>query len=232
MGGVLAGMNQAIYPLPGPCENGLLPRRRHFALPLRKGVTVVMSDKDTPVAPPPADMAGYIVAIAERADMAAFEALFAAFGPRVRAYLLKATRNGQAAEDLTQEAMLMIWRKAAQYDPAKGPASAWIFTIARNVWIDAWRKQRRPALDPDDPALVADPEPDAMQNIELKQSHTALHQALQRLPQEQVDLIRLSFFEEVSHSTIAKRLGLPIGTVKSRIRLAFGRLRAALEDAK
>ncbi len=189
-----------------------------------------MNDREIPAVPPAADMADHIVAIARSADMEAFESLFAEFGPRVRAYLLKMTRNGQAAEDLTQETMLTIWRKAGQYDPARGPASAWIFTIARNVWIDAWRKQRRPALDPDDPALVADPEPDAAYLIELRQSHDALHKAMERLPQEQVELIRLSFFEEASHSTIAKRLGLPIGTVKSRIRLAFGRLRAALED--
>lgn len=208
----------------------MLPKRRRFALALRKGVNVVQNDKEVPVAPPAADMAGYIVAIARTSDMAAFEALFAEFGPRVRAYLLKLTRNMQATEDLTQETMLTIWRKAGQYDPARGPASAWIFTIARNVWIDAWRKQKRPTVDPDDPALVGDPEPDAESLLELRQNHDALHRAMLRLPPEQVDLIRLSFFEEASHSTIAKRLDLPIGTVKSRIRLAFGRLRAALED--
>ncbi len=223
-------MTQAIYPLTGACENKPLPKRRRFTLALRNGVNVAKNNNEISVAPPAADMADYLIAIAERADMEAFEALFAEFGPRVRAYLLKMTRNSQAAEDLTQETMLSIWRKAGQYDRSRGPASAWMFTIARNVWIDAWRKQRRPALDPDDPAMAAEPEPDAAYRIELKQSHDALHKALQRLPKEQVELIRLSFFEEASHSTIANRLGLPIGTVKSRIRLAFGRLRAALED--
>lgn len=177
-------------------------------------------------------MSEYIVAIAMSADMAAFETLFREYGPRIRAYLLKLTRNSQAAEDLMQETMLAIWRKAGQYDPARGPASAWIFTIARNIWIDAWRKQKRPAFDPDDPAFVADPEPDAALLMTRKQDRDALHRAMLQLPPEQVDLIRLSFFDEASHSTIAKKLGLPIGTVKSRIRLAFGRLRTALEELK
>jgi RNA polymerase sigma factor (sigma-70 family) len=181
---------------------------------------------------PAEDVGVQIVAIAAHADMAAFQALFQAYSPRIRAYLLKMTRNPQASEDLMQETMLAIWRKAGQYDPARGPASAWIFTIARNIWIDAWRKQRRPEIDMNDPALAADPEPDAVNLMEQRQSRDALHKAMQTLPQEQVDLIRLSFFDEASHSTIAAQLGLPIGTVKSRIRLAFGRLRAALEEKK
>jgi RNA polymerase sigma factor (sigma-70 family) len=191
-----------------------------------------MTDREVPVAPPNGDIGALIVAIAAARDMVAFEALFREFGPRIRAYLLKLTRDGQAAEDLLQETMLAIWRKAEQFDPARGQASAWIFTIARNIWIDAWRKQKRPAFDPDDPALVPAAEPEAPDVLEQKRNGAALHEALKTLPEEQIELIRLSFFDEASHSTIAARLGLPIGTVKSRIRLAFGRLRAALEELK
>jgi RNA polymerase sigma factor (sigma-70 family) len=191
-----------------------------------------MTDRSDTSGTPPASTSAQIVAIATTQDMAAFEALFRDFGPRIRAYLLKLTRDRQAAEDLMQETMLAIWRKAGQFDPGRGQASAWIFTIARNIWIDAWRKQKRPAIDPDDPALTPDPEPDAPERMELKQSGAALHAALKTLPPEQVELIRLSFFDEASHSTIAAQTGLPIGTVKSRIRLAFGRLRAALEEFK
>jgi RNA polymerase sigma factor (sigma-70 family) len=187
---------------------------------------------DRQAAAPPDGTGDQIVAIAMSGDMAAFEALFRDFGPRIRAYLLKLTRDRQAAEDLMQETMLAIWRKAGQFDPARGQASAWIFTIARNIWIDAWRKQKRPAFDPDDPALVPAAEPTALELMDLKQGGSALHAALKTLPREQVDLIRLSFFDEASHSTIAAQTGLPIGTVKSRIRLAFGRLRAALEEFK
>lgn len=191
-----------------------------------------MTDRNVPAGIPNDTISAQIVAIAATRDMASFEALFREFGPRIRAYLLKLTRDGQAAEDLMQETMLAVWRKAGQFDPTRGQASAWIFTIARNTWIDAWRKQKRPALDPDDPALVPAAEADAPTLLELKQSGAALHEALKALPEEQVELIRLSFFDEASHSTIAARLGLPIGTVKSRIRLAFGRLRAALEEKK
>ncbi|NGP17062.1 sigma-70 family RNA polymerase sigma factor [Devosia chinhatensis] len=175
-------------------------------------------------------MGARIVAIAASADMDAYEALFRDFGPRIRAYLIKMTRDAQVSEDLMQETMLAIWRKAGQYDPARGPASAWIYTIARNIWIDAWRRQRRPAIDPDDPALSIEPEPDAPKQIEARQSQEAVRRAMERLPAEQIDIIRLSFFEEASHSMIAAKLGLPIGTVKSRLRLAFGRLRAALDE--
>jgi RNA polymerase sigma factor (sigma-70 family) len=213
------GMTLAIYPLSGPCENGALPVRRYFASRIRSGKLKVKTDQEQAGISPAEDVSGQILAIAGSADMEAFQSLFQAYSPRIRAYLLKLTRNPQASEDLMQETMLAIWRKAAQYDPARGPASAWIFTIARNIWIDAWRKQRRP-------------EPDAANLVEQRQSHDALHKAMQTLPKEQIELIRLSFFDEASHSTIAKQLGLPIGTVKSRIRLAFGRLRTALEEGK
>jgi RNA polymerase sigma factor (sigma-70 family) len=225
-------MTLAIYPLSGPCENGALPARRYFASRIRSGKLKVKTDQEQAGVSSAEDVSGQIMAIAGSADMEAFQSLFQTYSPRIRAYLLKLTRNPQASEDLMQETMLAIWRKAAQYDPARGPASAWIFTIARNIWIDAWRKQRRPELDPNDPALTAAPEPDAANLIEQRQSRDALHKAMQTLPKEQIELIRLSFFDEVSHSTIAKQLGLPIGTVKSRIRLAFGRLRTALEEGK
>jgi len=225
-------MTLAIYPLVGTCEDSAFKKRRRPLARAQHGNPPLTASKDSGLTPPADDMAPYLVAIAAHADMAAFEALFEQYSPRIRAYMLKLTRNGQAAEDLMQETMLTIWRKAGQFDPARGPASAWIFTIARNIWIDAWRKQRRPEFNPEDPAFVSEPLPDAARVMEDRQSHDALHRALATLPKEQVDLIRLSFFEEASHSTIAKQLGLPIGAVKSRIRLAFGRLRTALESLR
>jgi RNA polymerase sigma-70 factor (ECF subfamily) len=225
-------MTLAIYPLSGKCDHGVAMLRQRRAAPIKDKNRQVMTTDQKDDGSLPNDLSTKLVAIAASADMAAFEALFREFSPRIRAYLLKMTRDAQASEDLMQETMLAIWRKAGQFDPARGHASAWIYTIARNIWIDAWRRQRRPAFDLDDPALVADPEPDAPKLMEDKQSRAAVHAALETLPKEQVELIKLSFFEEASHSTIAERLGLPIGTVKSRIRLAFGRLRTALEDLK
>lgn len=224
------GMTLAIYPPARACEDGAFSKRCRSVVPAQARGRIV-TDKDHSSSSPE-EMSARIVAIAAAADMAAFEALFREFAPRIRAYLFKMTRDMQASEDLMQETMLAIWRKAGQYDPARGPASAWIYTIARNIWIDAWRRQKRPAIDPDDPALSAEPEPDAPKRIEARQESEAVRRAMERLPQEQIDIIRLSFFEEASHSTIAARLGLPIGTVKSRIRLAFARLRAALDDTK
>jgi RNA polymerase sigma factor (sigma-70 family) len=230
-GRVIEDMTLAIETFTAPLV--LSTRRWRGDRAVRSGASEQrMTIKTDGPAQPARDMSAEIVAVAAAGDMAAFEILFREYGPRIRAYLIKVTRDRQVAEDLMQETMLAIWRKAAQFDPSKGPASAWIFTIARNIWIDAWRRQRRPTIDPDDPALVSQPEPDAATRIETRQSQEALHRALKTLPQEQVDLIRLSFFDDASHSTIAARMGLPIGTVKSRIRLAFGRLRTALEDTK
>ncbi|MBJ7576427.1 sigma-70 family RNA polymerase sigma factor [Devosia sp. MC532] len=173
-----------------------------------------------------------LVAVAESRDVAALRKIFTLYSPRIRAYLIKHTRDVQAAEDLVQEVMLAIWRKAEQFDPMRGSAAAWIFAIARNTYIDAWRRKKRPEFDLNDPALMADPEPEPTDILVQRQRQDAVQKAMQTLPQEQIDLIKLSFFEEASHSTIAKQLSLPIGTVKSRIRLAFGRLRTALEDLK
>lgn len=225
-------MTLAIYPSARTCEYDAVPARAGFATPVMNGSPHVTTRGDKASHKPESDIGGLILAIAAHADMEAFHTLFQSYGPRIRAYLLKMTRDPQAAEDLTQETMLAIWRKAAQFSPDRGPASAWIFTIARNIWIDAWRRERRPELDPNDPALTADPEPDASTLMEQRQSYDALHDAMKFLPEEQVELIRLSFFDDASHTAIATKLGLPIGTVKSRIRLAFRRLRVALEGRK
>lgn len=170
-----------------------------------------------------------IRAVAAERSVEAFEALFRYYGPRVRVYMLRQVRDAQAAEELMQETMMTVWNKAALFDPTRGNGSAWIFRIARNLRIDAHRKDKRPEFDINDPAFVQDDAPPADAQMEEVQDAQRLHQALAQLPKEQLDLLRRSFFDEASHSTIAAQLGLPIGTVKSRIRLAFAKLRAALE---
>lgn len=163
-------------------------------------------------------------------DMAAFERLFRHFGPRIRSFMMKRATDSALAEELMQETMMMVWRKAELFDPQRGNASAWIFTIARNVRVDSFRKTRRPDFDPEDPAFVPDapPAPDA--SFEQDQTAARMRAAMSLLPKDQAELLRLSFFEEVSHSVIADRLNLPLGTVKSRIRSAFSRLRATLGE--
>ncbi len=100
-----------------------------------------------------------LLAVGHERDRSAFVALFDHFAPRVKAYLIRLGASGALAEDLAQEAMLIVWRKADLFDPAKASAATWLFTIARNLRIDAIRREKRPEFDPDDPAFVVDPEP-------------------------------------------------------------------------
>ena len=167
-----------------------------------------------------------IAQVAQARDRAAFAALFAHFAPRVKAYLMRLGASANLAEEVAQEAMLSVWRKAHLYDPAKASAATWIFTIARNQRIDQLRRERRPELDPDDPLCEAPQAAD--DGLYWKQNEAPLRQALKALPQEQARVIELSFFSDHPHSQIAAELGVPLGTVKSRLRLAMARLRAAM----
>jgi RNA polymerase sigma factor (sigma-70 family) len=171
-----------------------------------------------------------VTAVGCRRDRIAFQVLFDHFAPRVKGYLMKLGAGNAVAEDLAQEALLTVWRKAALFDPAKASASTWIFTIARNLRIDAIRKERRPELDPENPALRPEAERQADETMDWAQAEDRLRVALAELPREQSQIIELSFLAEKPHSMIANELGLPLGTVKSRIRLAMARLRLALGD--
>ena len=175
---------------------------------------------------PDVDHAALIARVAGLQDRTAFAALFVHFAPRVKAYLIRMGAGANLAEEVAQEAMLSLWRKAHLYDPAKASAATWVFTIARNLRIDQLRRERRPELDPDDP-LCESPAP-ADEGLFWRQNEGALRAALQELPQEQARVIELSFFADHPHSQIAAELGVPLGTVKSRLRLAMARLRAAM----
>ena len=177
-----------------------------------------------------ADPIRLIQRVAAQADRAAFAALFQQFAPKVKSYMLRLGASGAAAEELAQETMLAVWRKAALFDPARAGASTWIFTIARNLRIDAIRRER-PAPAEEDPSDSA-PEPGADAAVLAAELQTRVRDAMKALPPEQVQIVELSFFSEEPHSAIAERLGLPLGTVKSRLRLAMGRLRALLEDVR
>jgi RNA polymerase sigma-70 factor (ECF subfamily) len=171
-----------------------------------------------------------VAAVGHARDTAAFKDLFDHFAPRVKGYLMRLGARNGLAEDLAQEAMLTVWRKASLFDPEKASASTWIFTIARNLRIDAIRKERRPEIDPEDPALQPEGERTADELLDWAKAEDRLHAALSDLPREQSQIIELSFLTEKPHSLIASELGLPLGTVKSRIRLAMARLRLALGD--
>jgi RNA polymerase sigma-70 factor, ECF subfamily len=173
--------------------------------------------------------AGLIHAIATRGDRDAFVALFTHFAPRVKAYLLRLGLDGAVAEDLSQEVLLTVWRKAAQFDPVRATAAAWIFAIARNLRIDTARRTQRTPRPPD-PVDQSAPVPAADAILAAEDRGARVRAALATLPVEQADVIRLAFFDDRPHSEIERALGIPLGTVKSRLRLAMSRLRGLLED--
>jgi RNA polymerase sigma-70 factor, ECF subfamily len=163
-------------------------------------------------------------------DKSALAELFGLFAPRIKSMMLKLGADNALAEDLTQETLLSVWRKAALYSPAKGAASTWIFTIARNLRIDALRRQsNKPYVDLDTIELPAEA-PLGHSVAEQKQVVARVSKALERLPPEQREVVQLSFVMDLAHSEIAERIGIPLGTVKSRLRLAYDRLRPLLED--
>jgi RNA polymerase sigma-70 factor, ECF subfamily len=176
------------------------------------------------------DWAGLIDAVAKRRDREAFGELFSHFAPRVKGMLIKLGTAPELADDLAQETMLTVWRKAEQFDPSTTAVAAWIYTIARNLRIDAARKQR--ASTPfaeaeyeswEDPA----PQPDKI--LEAQQDFTRVRKALAALPADQADAIRSAYYLDLSQTDIADALDAPLGTVKSRMRLALKRLRALLD---
>ena len=171
-----------------------------------------------------------IEAIARDQSRAAFAGLFEHFAPRLKSYVMRLGADERAAEEVVQETMLMVWRKAASFDARLAAASTWVFTIARNKRIDRIRREHRPEIDPDDPALVGVPPELADMSLQRQQHGARLRAALAALPEEQASLVRSAFFDDKSHREIASEQSLPLGTVKSRIRLALGRLRRELED--
>jgi RNA polymerase sigma factor (sigma-70 family) len=132
-------------------------------------------------------------------------------------------------DDLVQDAMLTVWRKAALFDSSKAGAATWIFTIARNLYIDQIRRERRPQFNPYDPALIPDTQP-ADSGIIQAQREVLLREALMGLPAEQRKVLELAIFAEKPHSAIAKELDVPVGTVKSRTRLALRRIRGPVRS--
>ncbi len=180
----------------------------------------------------PDELSGLLNAVAAQRDRKAFIRLFEHFGPRVKSYLKRLGVNDSEADDLMQEVMLTVWRRAEQFDHRKARASTWIFTITRNKRIDAIRRERRPELDPNDPALVPDRDDDPSEAVSANEWRAAIQKAIGEVPEEQARLLRMSFFEDKTHDVIAKELDLPLGTVKSRIRLAVAKLRRSLEDLR
>ncbi len=172
--------------------------------------------------------------IAATQDRTAFAALFNHFAPRVKSFLLRRGLADARAEEVAQEALLSVWRKAATYEPGKARASTWIFAIARNLHIDARRREGRSVaeeLDAIERDYEIDTAPLGDETMMVAERESNVRAALERLPEEQRKVVRLSFFDDAPHAQIAKSLGIPLGTVKSRLRLAFVRLKSLLDES-
>lgn len=157
-----------------------------------------------------------------------FGTIFEHYAPRLKSYVKRMGADDAVAEEVVQDVMLTVWRKAAQFDGAQASVSTWIFRIARNRQIDLFRQSSRPDLSPDEPMLRPE-EPVSPDDI-LTRSQVAeqVRELIHTLPPEQIELLKAAFYQGLSHSEIAKAYDLPLGTVKSRIRLAFDRLRGGL----
>ena len=178
--------------------------------------------------PPSAEqLAEWLGLVGRSQDRSAFEKLFVHFGPRLRRYMAQLGADAATAEDLAQEALVQVWRKASTYDPTRAAASSWIFAVARNLRIDRLRRRPHHEIDLDNAPERQCEDADGHERAQARVDAERLAALVQTLPADQVEVVRLSFYEGLSHAEIGARLGLPLGTVKSRLRLAFGKLRQA-----
>lgn len=198
------------------------------------GVVSLLTDKDDTKVhvnvqediKPPVPKGAWVVhmeRISAAQDQTAFAELFSHFAPRVKAFLMKNGADSGLAEECTQEVMATLWTKAHMFDPSRASVATWIFTIARNRTIDAIRKQRRP--EPEDLEWGPAAEPDQADAMAIQEDSEKLARAIAELPEKQRILIERAYYGDLSHSEIAAETGLPLGTIKSRIRLALERLR-------
>lgn len=223
-------MNPVPYPIQPPAARRGVARAGRISLAAPQPGRNSMPTKE--------ELDEWMLAVAARADRQAFAALFKHFAPRVKGFLVRGGCAAELAEELTQETMVLLWRRASTFDASRAALSTWLYTIARNVRIDHHRRSRLGAdahaeqFDPWEGDLqVADAAPAPEERVQAAQQEHGVQRALAKLPPDQALVLRLSFFEEHPHARIATELGIPLGTVKSRIRLAVAQLRRLLEGS-
>lgn len=177
-------------------------------------------------------MSELIRKIANERDQKAFGELFLMYGPRVKAMMMRRGADAATAEEIAQEALLLVWRKAHLFAEAKGSVGTWVFTIARNLRIDRLRRefvwQELTEENLEQPSDALSPE----EMLDANEQQRRVRALVATLPADQQQILQLSFNEGLSHSEIAQRLALPLGTVKSRMRLAYQKLRVAFDEGK
>jgi RNA polymerase sigma-70 factor (ECF subfamily) len=179
--------------------------------------------------PAAAAHAELLARVAASKDREAFAALFDHFAPRVKSFMMRKGSSAEQAEDLVQETMIAVWSKAALYVADRGSVATWVFTIARNLRIDRLRREKSNQFtDLDDYDAPSD-DPGQDETLHRLQEDSAVALALAQIPHEQRELLILSYVDDLPQSEIAARLQIPLGTVKSRMRLAYRRLKKLLE---
>ncbi len=175
-----------------------------------------------------------LMTLVERKDPVAFELLYDRHGGAAYSLAHRIVGDAQAAEDVTQEAFLSIWRSGARFDPARGSVRSWTLGVVRNRSIDALRRVsgRAPKLDLDDDAALEAQPGGALTDAEAIRRDTAqrVRGALRELPEEQSEVIGLAYFGGFTHSEIAQILSMPLGTVKGRMRLGLEKIRLSLAE--
>ncbi len=225
------------------CEIARQSAAPPFPHPRRERLRRQLATSHLPVAPmsvgarhlgKPANWEHLIEAVALRRDRAAFAALFGYFAPRVKTFMRRSGASEGEADNLAQETMLRVWRKSDLYNPASSGFEAWLFTIARNLRIDALRRERRGVLEGAsdiESEFLLDDAPLADEVLAAQQTGARIRRALGELPDDQQRVIELFFYQERAHAEIASVLDIPLGTVKSRLRLAMVKLRSLLSEA-
>lgn len=194
---------------------------------------VVPCDERKPVLPKKTDVSqatAWMIAVRDNRDHDAFSALFDFFAPRLKGFMMRSAVSAEQAEEIVQDVMLTIWRKASMFDPHRANASAWIYQIARNRQLDILRKDRRPI--PEELREEPGTEPDVSQIVAIEQETRRLKKALDQLSADQREIIERAYMGELTHQEISTLTGLPLGTIKSRIRLGLERLRHELKELK
>lgn len=189
---------------------------------------------DSHALPTGEELSTWLLAVGQEGDRQAFAALFKHFAPRLKSYLMRSGSSEMHAEEFAQEAMVSVWRKAASFDARQAAASTWVFTVARNLRVDYYRRaghrmeEAGPAPGEGAAQEQADDTPTPEARLLSMQRERDLRAAVAALPIEQQEVLKLSFYEEHPHARIAAELGIPLGTVKSRVRLALNQLRRKL----
>ncbi len=202
----------------------------HGSLRRAPWLSIVTLHQSRSPMPTSEELNGWAQAVAQSGDRQAFAALFKHFAPRVKSYLMRLGTSEGLAEELAQEAMVNVWRKAQSFDAGRASASTWIFTIARNLRVDHFRRQGNRMAEASDDEEIDQPDPLPQPDVLLlvRQRESGVREAMAQLSAEQAQVLRLSFYEDQPHAQIARELGIPLGTVKSRVRLAVHHLRRLL----